>query len=108
MPASMFGAPHTTRSLAVAEVDVGEPDAVGVGMRDDVEDARRRRTPWISRPGSLDRLDLEAELVQRVATMLVDRRVDRREVTDPGQRCAHRSEPSELGEEADVVVAERS
>ncbi len=28
--------------LTVAEVDVGEPDPVGVGVRDDVEDLSRR------------------------------------------------------------------
>ena len=36
----------------------------------------------------LDALDLEPELVQR-GDDLVDRRVDGREVADPGQRRAH-------------------
>ena len=48
----MLGAPHTTRTLAVAEVDVGEPDAVGVGMRDHVEDPGDDDAVRSSRPGS--------------------------------------------------------
>ena len=59
--------------LPVAEVDVGEPDAVGVGMRDDVEDPRRDHAVDLA-AGLVDRLDLEAELVQRVG----DRRRRRR------------------------------
>ena len=51
--------------LAVAEVDVGEADAIGVGMRHDVEDARRDDAADLA-AGLVDRLDLEAELVQRV------------------------------------------
>ena len=88
----MFGAPHTTRSCAVAEVDVGEADAVGVGVR------RRRRgscattTPLISRPGSSIASTSRPSWFS-AAAMSAGRRVDRRELADPGERRAHRSEP---------------
>ena len=64
----MFGAPQTTRQLTVAEVDVGEPDPVGVGMRDDIEDPRDDDAVHVT-PGLVDRLDFEAELVQRVGDL---------------------------------------
>ena len=51
--------------LAVAEVDVGEPDAVGVGMRDDVEDLGDDDAVDVA-ARLVDRLDLEPELVERV------------------------------------------
>ena len=51
--------------LPVAEVDVGEADAVGIGMRHDVEDARRDHAVDLA-TRLVDRLDFEAELVQRV------------------------------------------
>ena len=72
--------------LAVAEVDVGETDAVGVGMRYDVEDLGDDDAVDVA-AGLVDLLDFEAELVQRVRD--VGRRgLDRRELTDPGERCA--------------------
>ena len=73
--------------LAVAEVDVGEADAVGIGVRHDVEDPGDDDAVDVA-AGLVDLLDLEAELVQRVRD--VGRRgLDRRELTDPGERCAH-------------------
>ena len=86
MPGSMLGAPHTTHR-PVAGVDIGEPDAVGVGMGHDVEDAGDHHAADLA-SGLVDALDLEAELVQRVGDV-GDRRLDRRELTNPGQRCAH-------------------
>ncbi len=52
--------------LTVAEVDVGEPDLVGVGMRNDVEDLGDDDPVHVA-AGFVDRLDLEAELVERLA-----------------------------------------
>ena len=80
MPASMFGAAHDAQ-LAVAEVDVGEPDPVGVGMGDDVEDPGDDDTVDVA-SGLVDRLDLEAELVERVGDVR-RRRLERRELTNP-------------------------
>ncbi len=75
--------------LPVAEVDVGEPDAVGVGMRHDVEDLRDDHAVDLA-PRLVDLLDLEAELVQRVGD--VGRRgLDRRELADPRQRGPHQN-----------------
>ena len=51
--------------LSVAGVDVGEADAVGVGVRHDVEDLRDDDAADLA-AGLVDPLDLEAELVQRV------------------------------------------
>ena len=51
--------------LAVTEVHIGEPDAVGVGVRDDVEDLGDDDAVDLA-AGLVDLLDFEAELVQRV------------------------------------------
>ena len=75
----------------VAGVDVGEADAIGVGMRQDVEDPRDDHAADLA-AGLVDPLDLEAELVQRVGDV-GDRRLDRRELANPRERCAHRSRP---------------
>ena len=88
---------------AVARVDVGEPDAVGVGVRHDLEDARDDDAADLA-AGLVDRLDLEAELVQRVGDVS-DRRLDGREVANPRERCAHRR-ASELRGETNVAVPE--
>ena len=72
---------------AVARVDIGEPDAVGIGVRQDLEDARDHHAADLA-AGLVDALDLEAELVQRVGDV-GDRRLDRREVANPRERCAH-------------------
>ena len=83
------GAAHDAL-LAVAVVDVGEADLVGVGVRQHVEDARRDHAVDLG-ARLFDRLDLDAELVQRVGDRgdVGDRVVERREVTDPGKGCAH-------------------
>ena len=73
--------------LAVTEVDVGQTDPVGIGMRYDVEDLGDDDAVDVA-PGLVDLLDFEAELVQRVRD--VGRcGIDRRELTDPGERGAH-------------------
>src|SRR5262249_20255977 len=73
--------------LAVAVVDVGEPDAIGVRMRHDVEDPRHDHAIDLA-TGLVDLFDLDAELVQRVGDV-GGRCLHRREFTDPGERCAH-------------------
>src|SRR5436190_21105290 len=73
-------------------------------MRYDVEDARRDHAgDLLAR--LLDALDLQTELVER-GDDVGDRRVDRGEVADPGERCAHRA-ASVLRQEAQVAVEER-
>ena len=100
------GAPHTTRGRAVAEVDVGEPDAVGVGVRHDVEDPRHDDAVDLA-ARLVDRLDFEAELVERVG----DRRRGRAStgvnsrIQESGTRIVG---PQNWREEADVAVQERS
>jgi hypothetical protein len=75
--------------LAVAVVDVGEPDAVGVRMGHDVENLRHDHAVDLA-PRLVDLLDLEAELVQRVGD--VGRRgLDRCELADPRQRGPHQN-----------------
>ena len=68
------GAAHDPR-LPAAEVDVDQREPVGVRMRDDVEHLGRDDAADLA-PGLLDRLDLEAELVER-GHELVDRRLGR-------------------------------
>ena len=105
MPGFDVGRAAHDAQLAVAEVDVGEADAIGVGMR------RRRRgcapttTPLISRPGSSIAFDLEAELVQRVgdrrrssASTGVNSRIQESgaRIDDRPQNCAaKRTSPSQ-------------
>ena len=70
-----------------AGVDVGEPDAIGIGMREDVEDPRDDHAADLA-AGLVDALDLEPELVERVGDV-ADRSLDRREIANPSERCAH-------------------
>ena len=79
-------AAHHAR-LAGTEVDVDERQLVGVGMLHDVEH------PAGDDPGDLlarllDALDFQSELVQG-RDEVGHRRVDRRELADPGERRAH-------------------
>ena len=87
MPGFDVGRPADDPRLAAAEVDVGEPDLVGVGVRQHLEDARRDHAADLA-AGLLHRLDLEAELVQR-GDDVGHRRGDRRELPDPGQWREH-------------------
>ncbi len=68
--------------LTVAEIDVGEPDPIGVGVRDDVEDAGDDHAVHVA-ARFLDRLDLEPELVQRVGDRVDLDVLERRELTNP-------------------------
>ncbi len=67
--------------LTVAEVDVGEPDPVGLGVRHDVEDLGGDDTVHVP-AGLVDGLDLETELVQRFGD-LHSGSGDGRELTNP-------------------------
>ncbi|MFN8036056.1 MAG: hypothetical protein U0V73_08985 [Acidimicrobiia bacterium] len=81
-------AAHDAR-LAGPEVDVREAELVGVGVRDDVEDPGHDDAADLP-ARLLDGLDLQAQVVERLRDH-ARRHVERREVTDPGERCAHRS-----------------
>ena len=77
-----------------------EADAIGIGMRNDVEDARRDHAVDLA-AGLLDRFDFEAELIERVGD--VGRwRFQRRELANPAERCPHqnclakRTSPSQM------------
>ena len=95
--------------LAVAELDVGEADAVGVGVRHDVEDARRDDAVDVA-ARLVDRLDLEPELVQRVGDRRRRRRgelrIQGRASTHESRRAAsaHQVVTSELPGESNVAV----
>jgi len=67
--------------LSVTEVDVGQAHLVGVGVRDDIEDLGDDDAVHVA-AGLVDRLDLEAELVERLRD-LRGRRGDGRELTNP-------------------------
>ena len=88
MPAAMLGAPQTTRVCRRPKSTSASVSLSAFGVRQDLEDLRRRSTPVIATPGLLDRLDLEAEVGERVGD-LADGRVDAAEVADPGERSPH-------------------
>ena len=73
--------------LPGTEVDVDERQLVGVGMLHHVEHLADDDAGDLL-AGLLDALDFQAELVQG-RDQLGHRRVDRRELADPGQRRAH-------------------
>ena len=68
--------------LPGAEVDVGEADPIGVGMRDHVENPGDDDAVHVP-ARRVDGLDLESELVQRVGNVGDRDVVERRELTNP-------------------------
>ena len=66
IPATTFGAPHTTVVVPEPKSMSTRLELVGVRVLRDLEDARARATPVISSPGASSALDLEAEVVERL------------------------------------------
>ena len=75
--------------LTGAELDVGQANAIGIGVRNDIEDASNDDTVDVA-SGLVDGLDFQAELVERVGDV-AGRGRDRRELADPREGRAHQN-----------------
>ena len=93
MPARALGAPHTTSTgaLALLDLDLHDPQAVGVRMLLCLDDARDAKGAELRRR-IVDALDLEPDRRQLVGD-LVERGLGVEVVLEPGQREFHDDSP---------------